>query len=98
MKVGIEVKFNPNFTRKITGELGKFVEDVMDSFVDIAYDKTPKATGAAARAWHTQGSRLNTTAVNLKPYIERLDNNWSKQTRGRGILKPTIQAIKRKYR
>lgn len=97
MKVGIEVKFDPSFVRTQRGELGKFVESVMSDFQIIAAKKTPKRTGAASRAWKEQGSGADTVVENNKPYIQRLDEGYSKQAPG-GILKPTIKEIRRKYR
>ena len=35
---------------------------------------------------------------NTGPYIADLENNWSPQTEGLGILKPTVQAIEAIYR
>jgi len=98
MKLGIKVDFDPSFARRRNEELGEFVETVMEDYSDVAARYTPVKTGAARRAWHTQGSGKQTAAVNNKPYIQRLDDNWSKQTRGRGILKPTTTEIRRKYR
>lgn len=98
MKLGIRVAFDPSFTSRQERQLGRFVETVMEDYSDIAASYTPVKTGAARAAWHTQGSGRSTEAVNTKPYIQRLDDNWSKQTRGRGILKPTTKQIRRKYR
>ena len=98
MKVGIEIKVNPNATRAQKAKLGQFVEKVMKDFSTIAATKTPVRTGAARKAWHDSGSGVDTVAVNTKPYIQRLEDNWSKQTRGQGILKPTLESIKRKYK
>jgi hypothetical protein len=51
----------------------------------------PVKGGRARAGWsqkqtNTYQSRLS----NRVPYIERLENNYSKQTRGRGIMKPAI--------
>lgn len=97
MKLGIKVAFDPSFARRRDKELGAFVEDVMTSYSAIAATKTPRRTGAAAAAWHTQGSGTRTEAVNMKPYIQRLDEGYSKQA-PRGITKPTTKEIRRKYR
>jgi hypothetical protein len=98
MKVGIEIKVNPNATRAQKAKLGQFVEKVMNDFSTIAATKTPVRTGAAQKAWHASGSGVNTVAVNTKPYIQRLEDNWSTQTRGQGILKPTLNQIRKKYK
>ena len=97
MKLGIEIKLSPNFTRTQRELLGQFVESVMTDVRTIAARKTPKRSGSAARAWKEQGSGTNTVVANDKPYIQRLDEGYSRQAPG-GILKPTIKEIKRKYR
>jgi hypothetical protein len=97
MKLGIKVDFDPGFARRRDQELDSFVEDVMQSYVEIAAERTPRRSGAAAKAWQTQGSGTQTTAENDRPYIQRLDEGYSKQA-PRGITKPTIKEIRRKYR
>jgi hypothetical protein len=69
----------------------------MSDFRDIAAKRTPKRTGAASRAWKEQGTGADTVVSNDKPYIQRLDDGYSKQAPG-GILKPTIKEIRRKYK
>lgn len=97
MKLGIKVDFDPSFARRLDQQLDGFVEDVMQSYVEIAAERTPRRSGAAAKAWQTQGSGTDTTAENDRPYIRRLDQGWSTQA-PRGITKPTLKEIRRKYR
>lgn len=97
MKLGIKLDLGPNFTRTQREELGKFVESVMKDTQTFASKNTPKRSGAASRAWKTQGTGTETAVANDKPYIQRLDAGYSRQAPG-GILKPTIKEIKRKYR
>ena len=56
------------------------------------YSATPRRSGNARR--HTQ--LRTTTIVADYPYASRLENNWSPQTHGQGMIKPAIEAI-RKY-
>jgi len=97
MKLGVKVELGPNFTRTQRSELGQFVESVMADVQQIAAKKTPRRSGAASRAWKQQGSGINTEVANDKPYIQRLDEGYSRQAPG-GILKPTIREIRRKYK
>lgn len=97
MKLGIKFVLGPNFARQQREELGTFVEGVMTDTKTLASKYTPKQSGSASRAWIQQGKGTDTQVVNNKPYIQRLDQGWSKQAPG-GILKPTIREIKRKYR
>lgn len=60
---------------------------------------TPIDTGNARRGWKTRTQRDGAKEVsNSVPYIERLENNWSKQTRGQGIVKPAISKLPRRIR
>lgn len=52
---------------------------------------TPIRSGNARRNTNLQG---NTVTANYA-YAERLEDNWSPQTRGRGIIEPTEQAIQK---
>lgn len=97
MKLGIELVLSPSFTRTQQEELGRFVESVMSDVRSTASRRTPRRSGAAARAWKEQGSGTQTVVANDKPYIQRLDEGYSKQAPG-GILKPTLKEIRRKYR
>lgn len=60
---------------------------------------TPVDTGRARNGWITQTRRDGAKEVhNRVPYIERLENNWSKQTRGQGIVQPAIKKLPRRIR
>jgi hypothetical protein len=65
-------------------DLPEFAEKTMKS-------NTPIRSGNARRNTNLQG---NTVTANY-PYAERLENNWSPQTRGQGIIDPTERAIQR---
>ncbi len=53
---------------------------------------TPIDRGRARRGWTKRSSKDRVRLVNTVPYIERLESNYSKQTRGRGITKPAIRS------
>lgn len=95
MRVRVEIDLDPALTRRLDRELGQFVEEVMAETQSVAKRFTPKRSGAAARAWSTQGSGKSTTVENRKPYIERLEAGSSSQA-PRGILTPTLQEIRRR--
>lgn len=65
-------------------DLPEFAEKTMKS-------NTPIRSGNARRNTNLQG---NIVTANY-PYAERLENNWSPQTRGQGIIDPTERAIQR---
>jgi hypothetical protein len=98
MKIRANIVVSPALSRKIDKAVAKFTETVMEDFTDIARDKTPVDTGAAQAAWRFNANGKNSTTTNRKPYIKRLDDNWSTQTRGRGIIDPAIRQIQRKYK
>lgn len=60
-----------------------------DLFTNLK-SQTPVAKGRARRGWVKRASRDKVRLVNTVPYIERLENNYSKQTKGKGIIKPAV--------
>ena len=70
--------------RHALDDLPEFAEEEMKS-------NTPVRTGNARRNTNLQG---NTVVANYG-YAQRLEDNWSKQTKGNGIITPTEKAIQR---
>lgn len=66
--------------------------DDLPQFAEKEMQKnTPVRSGNARRNTKLQG---NTVTANY-PYAERLEDNYSPQTRGRGIITPTEQEIQK---
>jgi hypothetical protein len=98
MKFRADIIISPALNQQLrskTGALGQFVQEVMDQTKSVAAKNTPKQSGSASRAWQIQGRGIDTTVENNKPYIERLEAGSSRQA-PRGILKPTLQEIRRR--
>jgi hypothetical protein len=95
MKIGVKVVLNPVLSRRLTNELGEFSEEVIAIARDVASKFTPRRSGAAARAWTVEGRGILSRTENKKPYIEKLEQGSSNQA-PRGILKPTVQEIRRR--
>lgn len=68
--------------KRALNDLPEFAEKTMRA-------KTPIRSGNARRNTNLQGN----TVVADYPYAQRLEDNWSSQTRGQGIITPTEQAI-----
>jgi hypothetical protein len=79
--------FNKQMSKalKALDDLPEFAEAAMKQNTPIA----PVKGGNARRNTNLQG---NTVVANY-PYAERLEDNWSKQTRGQGIIAPTEKMI-----
>ena len=79
-------QFNRQISQALNAldDLPEFAEKTMQS-------KTPVRTGNARRNTNLQGN----TVVADYPYAQRLEDNYSTQTRGQGIIEPTLQAIQR---
>ena len=84
-KVNLQ-QFNQQMARALNAldDLPEFAEQTMRAF-------TPVRSGNARRNTNLQG---NTVTADY-PYAQRLEDNWSPQTRGRGIIEPTEAAIQR---
>jgi hypothetical protein len=88
--------------------LKKTIKDLEDSVKDEIWslaDFTEKSvkkftavdTGNARASWDLNKYNNGFTLENRVPYIERLDEGWSKQ-HPRGFTSPTLNAIKRRKR
>ena len=82
-------QFNQQMSRALNAldDLPEFAETTMKSYTPIARVNG----GNARRNTNLQG---NTISANY-PYAQRLEDNWSPQTRGQGIIGPTEKAIQK---
>ena len=78
-------------TKTTIDELNKDIEKFIDGFTNTLKSnlkkETPKLTGRASRGWNKP---QNDTVSNTVPYINRLDEGWSRQ-KPRGFVKQTIR-------
>ena len=82
-------QFNRQMTRALNAldDLPEFAETTMKAYTPIA-----RVNGGNAR--RNTNLRGNTVVANY-PYAQRLEDNWSPQTKGQGIIAPTEAAIQR---
>lgn len=78
-------------------DLQRFVERLATDIQAAAKANTPVKTGNARRNWQKDTRQPGITVNNRVPYIERLEAGASKQA-PRGIIGPTLQQIKGKYK
>lgn len=80
-------------------DIQRIVEHEIRSYRDdvetTARAKTPIKTGNARRNWKKRSTKQGFEVENRVPYIERLDEGYSKQA-PRGIVGPTLTEIKRR--
>lgn len=74
----------------------KFLETKAKQLNDSLIDATPIRSGNARANWKSTVNRDGFESVNRVPYIERLEKNWSKQTKGKGIVGPALNSFNRK--
>jgi len=79
-------QFNRQITQAVKAVVGlpEFAQTAMKS-------NTPIRSGNARRNTNLRGDTVTADYA----YAERLENNWSPQTRGQGIIAPTEQAIQK---
>lgn len=82
-------QFNKQMTQALHAldDLPEFTEKTMQA-------KTPIARVNGGNARRNTNLRGNTVTANY-PYAQRLEDNWSPQTRGQGIIAPTEVAIQK---
>ena len=88
--------------RKIISEIRKGIENDLQNFssalLENLRNNTPLKEGRARRGWSMRKGRNSVKLQNRVPYIERLENNSSKQTNGRGIIKPALRETRSTFR
>ena len=93
----INVRFTPGL-RVTFGKVRKGVDQELKAFGSDLLDNLRKLTpvngGRARRGWSKRETTNKVALQNRVPYIERLEDNYSKQTKGRCILKPAIRITK----
>ena len=87
-KVNLQ-QFNKQMSKALHAldDLPEFAETTMKAYTPIAAVRG----GNARRNTELRGNRV----VADYPYAQRLEDNWSPQTRGQGIIAPTEKAIQR---
>ena len=93
----INVRFTPGL-RVTFGKVRKGVDQELKAFGSDLLDNLRKLTpvngGRARRGWSKRETTNKVALQNRVPYIERLEDNYSNQTKGRGILNPAIRITK----
>lgn len=92
----IEITGASSVKNALDAALQKAVKDLADDVYAMVVPLTPVRSGNARRNWTKTVSGNNFSIENHVPYIERLDQGWSKQAPN-GIMQPLIDQIKRKY-
>ncbi len=85
--------------KKIT-DIMRFARKKLVEFTPIDKSRGKKQAGHpgyAKRGWKLVGKGMRTTVTNKVPYINLLDNGYSNQARD-GIIKPTLKAIRSKFK
>lgn len=85
------VKVNLSQFNKQINKALHALDDLPEFARDTMRDFTPKDTGNARRNTNLQG---NAVVANY-PYAQRLEDNWSSQTQGQGIIAPTEKEIQK---
>ena len=72
---------------ELNEDIGKFIDGFTNQLQGNLRNETPKLTGRASRGWTKS---QDDTVSNTVPYINRLDEGWSRQ-KPRGFVKQTIR-------
>lgn len=81
--------------KDIEKDVQAFFKAEADRLHQSLVSHTPIDRGTARRGWKTEVLSDRIESTNQVPYIERLEKNWSKQTRGKGIIGPSLQQFNR---
>ena len=97
--LSFNVKFNAQrVTNSLNRDLAKAVRLVSKDLLESLKKFTPVKTGRARRGWkESKLGRFKYRIDNKVPYIERLDDGYSKQ-QPRGISRPALRRVIAKTR
>lgn len=84
--------------RDLERGLDRAVTELRQDLTRALARNTPIRSGQARRSWTSRPTRTGATIENRQPYIGRLENNYSPQTRGRGIIRPALEEVDIKYK
>lgn len=98
MSIQISISGLDGVSKDLDQSLAQFVKELSNDVLVDAKSFTPVRSGNARSGWKQSVTKKDFTVENHVPYIERLENNWSKQTHGRGIIGPTLDKVKGKYK
>lgn len=95
MNISISVLNNAKTLRAVERKIQKTIRTIaLDLYIGVKV-KTPVDTGKAKRAWKLKKTSQGYSVSNNKPYIERLDEGYSKQAPN-GMTKPILRQIQRR--
>ena len=78
--------------KAMSNEIVDFIDNFTSELQGTLKQETPKKTGRAARGWNKTNF---STVQNTVPYIERLEDGYSKQ-KPRGFVKQSVRKAIRK--
>lgn len=91
MKITIDVEGIDQLGRELTKEVEQFFSLVASEFKTQVTARTPIRSGQARRGWQQRQFARQQIVENQVPYIERLENGYSKQAPN-GFVKQAITA------
>lgn len=94
----VSVKGIKQTISNLTNTYDKINQENATMAESVVKKNTPIRSGNARRNWKKDVDKQGWSLTNQVPYIERLENNWSKQTKGQGIVNPSIKEIIRKMK
>ncbi len=93
----INVSFRPRLGvtfKKVRKGISEEHQSFSDELLDQVIAATPRKEGRARRGWSQRKMGDKIRVANRVPYIERLESNYSSQTKGKGIIKPAVTKTK----
>ena len=91
----VEVTGIAALTRSLNTAVDKIVKDVENTVYRTARANTPVLTGYAKKNWKRKDEPKGFTVENRVPYIEKLDQGYSKK-KPQGMTGPTLTEISRR--
>lgn len=94
----MKLEGSKDLKEKLKKHLSKMTDEMGSDYHQALKDYTPYDKGNAQAGWRLKKSKRGSTIKNSVPYIQPLEDGWSKQFGGQGMTKPAKAVIEKNMR
>ena len=95
MSIKMKLKGSKDLKEKLKKHLSKMTDEMGSDYHKALRDNTPYDNGTAQAGWRLKKNKRGSTITNSVPYIQPLEDGWSKQFGGQGMTKPAKAVIEK---
>jgi len=93
MSISMKLNGAKELSEKLKKHLAKMTDEMGADYYKALRDYTPYRDGTAQAGWRLKKNKRGSIIKNNVPYIQPLEDGWSKQFSGQGMTKPAKKRI-----